>query len=265
MLIGILYFFIIVIVISTSAIAGISGGVVLRPVFDLIGYHDFIEIGFYMGIAVLTMTISSTLKQIKMGTRIKPDKALTLAAGAIVGGFLGQEILEWLSQSSIDGNAIQMTQNIMSILALVFVLIATRPGAKKYELKGVHWYVFAGFGLGIFASLLAIGGGPINVAAFTIIFGITLKEATVYSITTILFTQLSRLVRMGMQYQGFGRFDLRLLWFIIPAAIIGGYIGGKLNVKFTNEQVMKVFKFVVTTTILINIWNAIDFGLGLMG
>ena len=265
MLIGILYFLIIVVVISTSAIAGISGGVVLRPVFDLIGYHDFIEIGFYMGIAVLTMTISSTLKQIKMGTRIKADKALTLAVGAIIGGFLGQEILEWLSQSHVDGNAIQMFQNVMSILALVFVLVATRSGAKTYELKGVHWYVLAGFGLGLFASILAIGGGPINVAAFTIIFGITLKEATVYSITTILFTQLSRLVRMGMEYEGFARFDMGLLFFVIPAAIIGGYVGGKLNVKFSNEQVMKVFKFVVTATILINIWNTINFGVGLLG
>ena len=265
MLIGILYFFIIVIVISTSAIAGISGGVVLRPVFDFIGYHNPIEIGFYMGVAVLTMTISSTLKQIKMGTQIKPDKTLTLALGAIVGGWLGQGALQWMS-TYLDNNALQMLQNIMSLLALIFVLIATKPSVKKYELKGILWYILAGFGLGTFASVLAIGGGPINVATFMIIFGITLKEATVYSITTILFTQFSRLVRMGLiDDGGFGRFEMSLLWFIIPAAIIGGYIGGKLNVKFSNEQVMKVFKFVVTATILINIWNTIEFGIGLIG
>jgi len=264
MWIGILYFFIIVVVISTSAIAGISGGVVLRPVFDLIGYHSPIEIGFYMGVAVLTMTISSTLKQVKMGTKIKADKALTLATGAIVGGWVGQVALEWLT-SHIDHNAIQMFQNVMSLLALGFVLIATRPHVKKYAATGAHWYLLAGLGLGTFASILAIGGGPINVAAFTIIFGITLKEATVYSITTILFTQLSRLVTMGMAPGSFGRFDMGLLWYIIPAAIIGGYVGGRLNVKFSDEQVMKVFKFVVIGTILINIWNTIDFGLGLLG
>ena len=263
MLIGILYFFIIVIVISTSAIAGISGGVVLRPVFDLIGYHQPIEIGFYMGVAVLTMTISSTLKQIKMGTKIKFDKVLTLATGAIVGGWIGQEMLEWMVRY-LDGNAIQMFQNIFSILSLVFVLIATRPNAKTYQFKGIYWYVFAGLGLGTFASVMAIGGGPINVVAFTILFGITLKEATVYSITTILFTQVSRMVRMGFEPGGFERFDMSLLWYIIPAAMIGGYVGGKLNIKFSEVQVMKVFKFVVTATILINIWNTVEFGLGLM-
>ena len=264
MLIGILYFFIILLVISTSAIAGISGGVVLRPVFDLIGYHDVLEIGFYMGVAVLTMTISSTLKQIKMGTKIKIDKSLLLAAGAVTGGWLGQTLLEWLA-TYINTDAIQMTQNIFSLIALVFVLVVTRPGMKKFSLTGPHWYALAGFGLGLFASILAIGGGPINVAAFTIIFGITLKEATVYSITTILFTQLSRLTTMGLANDGFGRFDLSLLLFIIPAAIIGGYVGGKLNVKFTDKQIMKVFKFVVTATILINVFNTITFGLGLIG
>jgi len=263
MLIGIIYFFVIIIVISVSAIAGISGGVVLRPVFDLLGFHDMIDIGFYMGVAVLTMTISSTLKQIKMGTRIKFDKSLSLAIGAILGGWVGQLGLELLARY-INTNAVQMVQNILSLIALITVLLVTRPGTKKYSLKRIQYYILAGFCLGTFASLLAIGGGPINVAAFTIIFGITLKEATVYSITTILFTQLSRLVTMGMQVDGFSRFDLSLLFFIIPAAIIGGYIGGKLNIKFSNEQIMKVFKFVVTTTILINIWNTIEFGLGLL-
>lgn len=262
-LIGVIYFFIILIVISTSAIAGISGGVVLRPVFDLIGYHDVLSIGFYMSVAVITMTISSTIKQIRMGTKIKVDKALTLAIGAVTGGWLGQIALEWLA-TYVSTDAIQTTQNILSIIALVFVLLFTRPGLKKFSLNGSYWYILAGFGLGAFASILAIGGGPINVAAFTIIFGITLKEATVYSITTILFTQLSRIITMGLVPGGFGRFDLSLLLFIIPAAIIGGYIGGKLNVKFSNEQVMKVFKFVVTTTILINIINAVTFGLKLI-
>ena len=260
MLVGLVYFFVIVLVISVSAIAGISGGVILRPVFDFIGFHQPIEIGFYMAVAILTMTISSTYKQIKSGTKIKADKALTLALGAVIGGWIGQQALEWMSVY-FDSNLLQLIQNILSILALFFVLFATRPGIKKFALTGAVWYVVAGLLLGSFAGILAIGGGPINVAIFTIVFGITLKEATVYSITTILFTQLSRLTTMGIT-GGFSRFDMSLLMFIIPAAIIGGYMGGKLNVKFNNEQIMKIFKFVVVATIFINIWNIIQFGLG---
>lgn len=263
MLIGILYFFIIMLVISISAIAGISGGVVLRPIFDLIGYHDVREIAFYMAIAVITMSITSTIKQLRLGTKIKFDKALTLALGAIIGGWVGQEALQWMD-NSLGADVLQMFQNIISLLLLSFILLTTRLNIKTYQLKGTFWYVLAGFGLGGVASVLSIGGGPINVVAFTILFGITLKEATVYSITTILFTQLARLLTMARAPEGLVIFDMNLLWFIIPAAITGGYVGGKLNVKLSDDQVIKVFKFVVIGTILINVWNTIKFGLALI-
>jgi len=263
MLIGILYFFIILLVISISAMAGISGGVVLRPIFDLIGYHDVREIAFYMAVAIITMTIASTLKQLKLGTKIKFNKALTLAIGAVTGGWLGQEVLHLLNDS-VNSEAIQMFQNVVSILILLVIIATMRPGIKTYQLKGRFLDVLTGFGLGSLASVLSIGGGPINVAAFTILFGISLKEATVYSITTIFFTQLARMITMAKAPDGLAIFDMSLLWFIIPAAIFGGYVGGKLNVQASEAQVAKIFKAVVISTILINVWNAITFGLSLI-
>ena len=263
MFIGILYFIIIVLVISISAIAGISGGVVLRPIFDFIGYHDVTEIAFYMGTAVLTMAISSTMKQITMGTKINFKIVFTLAAGAFLGGFLGQVILSAMTLA-IDENMVQIIQGVLSILSLIFVMAFTREDIKTYELRGTLWYAATGIGLGTFATILAIGGGPINVIVFVLLFGITFKESTVYSITTIFFAQAARLGTMVVDYT-LDRFDLSLLLFIIPAAIIGGIIGGQLNVKFSEEKVRKVFKFVVIGTILINVWNVIDFTLYLFG
>ena len=253
MLIGILYFFIILIVISTGAIAGISGGVVLRPVFDAIGYHDPLSIAFYMGIAVLTMSVSSTVKQIVMGTKINFQKVFALGIGALIGGIIGQYIMDGILYHVGEGE-LQIIQGILSIASLIFVLAFTRENVKKYEFKGLLWYVLTGLGLGTFSTLLAIGGGPINVIVFVILFGITLKEATVYSIATIFFAQAARISAIGMEH-GFTDFDLRLLFFIIPAAIIGGVVGGRLNVLFSETMVMKVFKFVVAGTILLNIYN----------
>ena len=263
MFIGILYFFVILIVISVGAIAGISGGVILRPVFDFIGYHDVTEIAFYMGTAVITMAISSTIKQIAMGTKINFKKVLTLAAGAFLGGFLGQSILSAMSHAFSD-NVVQIIQGVLSILSLIFVISFTRENIKTYELRGTVWYALTGLCLGTFATILAIGGGPINVIVFVLLFGITFKESAVYSITTIFFAQAARLGTMVIDY-GIERFDLSLLVFIIPAAVLGGVIGGRLNVKFSEERVKKVFKFIVIGTILINIWNVIDFTLSLLG
>ena len=254
MFIGILYFFIILIVISTGAIAGISGGVILRPVFDLIDYHEPLEIAFYMGVAVLTMAVSSTVKQITMGTKINFKKVFTLAIGAFIGGIIGQFIMDGILYH-IGGDELQIIQAILSIASLIFVLAFTRENVKKYDFKGTFWYVIIGVGLGTFATLLAIGGGPINVIVFVILFGITLKEATVYSITTIFFAQAARIGAIGIEH-GYAGFDLSILFFIIPAAIIGGVVGGRLNILLTEVTVMKVFKFVVTGTILLNIYNA---------
>jgi len=263
MLIGIFYFLIILIVISTAAIAGISGGVVLRPIFDFIGYHDLTEIAFYMGIAVLTMAVSSTIKQIIMGTKINFNKVFTLAIGSLLGGFLGQVILSAMSYS-FEAYMVQILQSVLSVLSLIFVMIFTRENVKTYELHGTLWYALTGLGLGAFATILAIGGGPINVIVFVLLFGITFKESAVYSITTIFFAQAARLGTMIVDY-GIDRFDLSLLVFIVPAAILGGVIGGRLNVKFPEEKIKKVFKFIVVATILINIRNTIYFALSLLG
>jgi len=143
-------------------------------------------------------------------------------------------------------------------------MLFTRENIKTYELRGILWYALTGLGLGTFATILAIGGGPINVIVFVLLFGITFKESAVYSITTIFFAQAARLGTMIVDYS-LDRFDLDLLFFIIPAAILGGMIGGRLNVKFPEEKVKKIFKFIVIGTILINVWNVIDFTLSLMG
>ena len=275
MFIGILYFFIIVIVISTGATAGISGGVILRPIFDAIGYHDALSIAFYMGVAVLTMAAASTVKQITMGTKIDFQKVFTLAIGAFAGGIIGQLIMDGIL-NHIGEDELQIIQGLLSIGSLIFVLAFTRENVKKYEFKGIFSYVLIGIGLGAFATLLAIGGGPINVIVFVILFGNTLKEATIYSITTIFFAQPARIGAMATSYHrlyideyqyeliyGLARFDLSILFYIIPAAIIGGVVGGKLNVLLSNEQVMKVFKYVVIGTILLNIYNVITMTLPL--
>ncbi|MCL1990215.1 MAG: sulfite exporter TauE/SafE family protein [Defluviitaleaceae bacterium] len=259
MFIGILYFFIILVVISISAIAGISGGVVLRPIFDAIGYHNATSIAFYNGIAVITMAVASTVKQVLMGTRINFIKVLFLAVGSFIGGIIGQFLMDTILYH-IGENELQIIQSVLSIASLIFVLAFTRENIKKYDYKGSLWYVLTGLGLGAFSTLLAIGGGPINVIVFVILFGITLKEATVYSITTIFFAQIARVGTMFMEY-GWVTFDLRLLFFIVPAAVIAGIVGGRLNILLAEVTVMKVFKFVVIATILLNIYNVLQMAL----
>ena len=253
--IGIIYSGIILVTISITSIAGISGGVVLRPIFDAIGYHNPLSIAFYMGIAVITMTIASTFKVVSMGATVKINKAMSLAIGSFVGGFLGQLIMDGIVLT-VGEDALQIIQNVLSIGSLIFVLACTRDDVRKFAFNKIRWYLLAGLGLGTFSTVLAIGGGPINVVAFVILFGISFKESVVYSITTIFFAQIARVGTIGIEH-GFGSFDLGLMWFIIPAAIAAGIIGGRLNMVLSEGAVLNVFKMVVVGTISLNIYNVI--------
>ena len=53
----VIYSLVIVIATVLGAIAGLGGGVIIKPLFDLIGAHQASTIGFYSSVAVFTMCI----------------------------------------------------------------------------------------------------------------------------------------------------------------------------------------------------------------
>lgn len=104
------------------------------------------------------------------------------------------------------------------------------------------------------ASLLGIGGGPINVSVLMLLFSLPIKEATVYSICTIFFSQFAKLITIALT-TGFGQYDLTVLWFVVPAAIIGGSLGAKLSNVLSPNKVTVVFQGVILLVLLINLYN----------
>ncbi len=84
------------------------------------------------------------------------------------------------------------------------------------ELRGVVVSLLVGVFLGICSSFLGIGGGPINVALIIYLFSFDTKTATVCSLVTILFAQISKLTTVALT-TGFGVFDLS----IAPVMIVG--------------------------------------------
>ena len=104
--------------------------------------------------------------------------------------------------------------------------------------------------------MLGIGGGPINVSLLVLMFSFPIKEATVYSICTIFFSQLAKLVSIGLT-TGFAVFDLSMLLYIVPAAIIGGFLGAHLSGIISANKVTTVFQSVIILVILINLYNGL--------
>lgn len=90
---------------------------------------------------------------------------------------------------------------------------------------------------------MGIGGGPINVALLIFVFSFPIKTAAFYSIITILFAQLSKLISIVMGV-GFFSFNLSMLPPLIIGAILGGFIGAKLNKMLSEKTLICAFNVV---------------------
>ena len=253
-MIGFIYFLVIVFSNTIGAISGMGGGVIIKPVLDFIGVHSAASISFYSTVAVFTMSIVSVLRHIKNGTKLNWRLIIWIACGAIIGGALGNVTFELLLSLFENDSVVTLIQIILIIITLIFALIYSKYNSISLYLSNYIWYIGCGIVLGFLSSLLGIGGGPINVSLLMLMFAMPIKEATIYSISIIFFSQLSKLITITFS-TGYGIYDLSMLIFIIPAAIIGGIVGAKVSKILSAEKVTVVFQSVIILVLLINVYN----------
>jgi len=260
MLMNVVYFFIFLASCILGAIVGLGGGVIIRPILDAIDYHSIDNIGFLTSVAVLIMAGVSTMKKVQDGTKIDVSKAALICVGSLIGGMLGDQLLR-VPATIFGEEPLQIAQTISTIFFLVLAIYFTEKSNLRYEMTNKILFLLLGTFLGLIAVFLGIGGGPINVPVFMILFSLPVKQATAYSIVVIFFSHLSRLITMGVTGEAFGymEFDLPFLPFIIPAAIIGGAIGAIISRKLTDATVKRTFTVTMCLLIVINVFNLVMF------
>lgn len=254
-MIGILYGIVIFIATFLGASVGLGGGVIIKPVLDFIGAHDLTTISFLSTSAVFTMSVYSTIKQIRNRVKFDAQMILLVAIGAILGGNLGSRLFS-LFMNSLNPQWVLFIQSFCLAGLLIAVLVNVNFSHQNYHVQNKILIFIIGMILGTISSFLGIGGGPINVAVFIFFFSCEMKVATVYSIATILFSQASKLLTIAFT-TGFGIFDLSLLFYTLPMAILGGIVGTYVNHKANANTVTKIFNAAVFLIILLNIYNAI--------
>lgn len=254
-MVGILYFVVIIIANTTGSISGMGGGVIIKPIFDLIGAHDVESISFYSSVAIFVMaSVTITLRLID-SHNLEWKIANKISGGPVIGGVLGNVLFEICLNVFKYKDTVQLVQITLIVLTLIFAFIYTKYEWKNYHLTNVIWYYICGIVLGFLASLLGIGGGPINVSLLMLLFSLPIKKATEYSICIIFFSQLAKLISVGTT-EGYAYYDLTLLWFIVPAAIIGGLLGNKFSNILSAKSVTKVFQCMIFFILIINFYNA---------
>ena len=247
----VLYFLIAIGATTVGSLTGMGGGVIIKPLMDVLHGFDVQTIGVLSSLTVFSMSVVSIGKQMLARTKIPFGTAIPLALGSVAGGLAGEKLLQ-------ANSAVTVVQNVvLSLLILaVFLYMKNKSRIPSRELRGVVVSLLVGVFLGICSSFLGIGGGPINVALIIYLFSFDTKTATVCSLVTILFAQISKLTTVALT-TGFGVFDLSIAPVMIVGAIAGGFIGASLNKKCSEAAVEKAFNAVQLLVLAISIFNIV--------
>ena len=267
-----LFSFIVLIAATIGAMAGIGGGVIIRPALDAFSYFDNSYItNVISAFCVFFVAITSVTKNVISKTKIEGYKhTIFLGVGAALGGILGQYLFN-LVKSASNPNILIIVQSIILIVLLIFVFIYMQFLKDKGYSLVVKNYILdtiIGLFLGIISSFLGIGGGPINVAVLCLFFSMRMKQASINSLIVIIFSQIAKIAYMLIDGSLIKLFDMSTLssvdqtWWIfllilIPIAIIGSLTGTYLNKRLSNKVIQYAYVITLFVIIAINVYNIV--------
>jgi hypothetical protein len=243
---------------SVGAIVGASGGIIIKPVLDMLQLMPSEVVSFYSGCTVLCMSLSSLIYTRNSGVKLEVRTSTPLGIGAVIGGVVGRYLLELVSQSG--------SHTLGGIQASCLVVITT--GILLYvifknRLRSLHvqntWYCLGiGVLLGIIPAFLGIGGGPVNVAVLYFFFSMEAKQAARNSIYIIVFSQVASIASAFIK----GTVP-DISWLPLFSMAVGGVsgalAGAAISRHLSNKGVEAAFKGVLTIIIGINVYNVINF------
>jgi len=131
-----------------GAYVGLGGGVIIKPLLDLIGKDPINIVNFYSACAVFSMSISSTIKHIKSKTKIDFKLIVSLSVGAVIGGILGSRLFDYLL-TLFDNSKLKSLQGlILGILLVASVIYINLKNAKSFKVKNPICIILVGLALG---------------------------------------------------------------------------------------------------------------------
>ena len=241
-----------------GAICGIGGGVVIKPVLDMLQMGAPATINFLSGCTVLSMSLYSVGKALRAGdSKVEMSTGTPLALGAAVGGVIGKELFsavkEYFGGSSMVGGVQAIALGIITLGTLLYTVNKSRIQTRTTSNKVVCLVI--GLLLGIMSSFLGIGGGPINLVVLGYFFGMDTKTAAANSLYIILFSQMASLI--ATLISGVPEFRIPALILMVAGGIGGGIVGRKLNKKMDNKAVDKLFIGLMVLIVGICVYNTV--------
>lgn len=130
-----IYFLIAIAATTAGSMTGMGGGVIIKPVMDVLHDFDVETIGIMSSITVFSMSLVSVGKQ---AARIQApfQIAVPLGIGSVIGGYVGQQMLtqivEWLGVQ----NQVVVIQNVMLVFLILVIFIYMKRSWNLFLLSG---------------------------------------------------------------------------------------------------------------------------------
>ncbi len=240
---------------TVGAMAGIGGGVIIKPLLDALNLFPAEQIGLYSSATVFAMAVASLVQNLLKKVEIDFKLGFKIFIGATLGGFIGSSLLGLLGSNIGNTDTVTVIQAITLIIFLVIsiLLIKFKDNLNIAYFDKSILPIFIGISLGSIASFLSIGGGPINVAFIAVLLGFELKKAVLYSILTIFFSQATNLTLAAFNGD-FTGIDHIVLLFMMVGGVIGGLLGTKLSSKVHTNTLRRVFYMSLVGIILLEVY-----------
>lgn len=254
----ILFFIISFLASVVGAICGIGGGIIIKPVLDLLRLENVTTISFLSGCTVLSMSCYSVCKSLMAGEqRVDKHIGTPLAIGAAAGGLFGKELFTYIKGLFKNQNAVGSVQAICLALITLGTLVYTLEKRKirTHTVENPVACVGIGMTLGVMSSFLGIGGGPINLVVLFFFFSMDTKTAAANSLYLILFSQLASLLSTLITRE-VPPFQWQTLVLMVSGGIGGGIAGRLLNRQMSEKTVEKLFVSLMIVLIGVSIFNA---------
>ena len=241
-----------------GAICGIGGGVIIKPVLDMLQLGSVSTINFLSGCTVLSMSLYSVSKAlINKDSKVNMATGTPLAIGAALGGLAGKELFSIVkslfANAEMVGGVQAVALGIITLGTLIYTICKARISTQNITSK--FFCIVVGLLLGIMSSFLGIGGGPINLVVLGYLFSMDSKTAAANSLYIILFSQLASF--LSTVITGLPEFDPLVLAVMVAGGIGGGIAGRALNKKMDNRAVDKLFICLMAVIIGICVYNAV--------
>ena len=242
---------------TIGALCGIGGGVIIKPVFDLVSSYDSATINFLSSSTVLAMALYSVINNL-INKKLDIRTNLFLAVFAAIGGVLGGKSFRILKSSVSSANTVVAIQSLilMLLIAAVYFYTLNKKKIRPLNIISEVYKSILGFVLGFISSFLGIGGGPINVAVFAFFLGLDSKKAADASLFAIVFGQSANILTTIVS-GATPVLDMGMLLIMIVLGILGGIIGRKINKMIDNEMIDKLFNYSNILIIVICFYNFI--------